>query len=48
MKVKYYTVYLKKNDGVVVAGTARECAKQMKCSLGSFHSLISRARKGLI
>ena len=40
----YYTVYLNKDDSIVAAGTAKECAEKMKKSLNGFHSMVSKNR----
>ena len=44
--MKYYTVYLRKTDEVVVSGNSRECAKVMGKSVNCFHSLVSKTLKG--
>ena len=44
--MKYYTVYLKENDEIVVFGTAKECAKILNISLNHFHSIVSKTCKG--
>lgn len=41
---KYYTVYLNKNDSIVAAGTAKECAEQMKMSENTFRSSVCHVR----
>ena len=43
----YYTVYLNSTDEIVVAGTAKECAKAMNKSLNCFYSLVSKNRHGI-
>lgn len=46
-EVYYYTVYLKKDDEIVVSGTARECARYMNKSLNGFHSMVSKNTLGV-
>lgn len=46
--MKHYTVYLRKNDEVVAVGTSNECAKQLRLTIDSFYSLVSRYRRGII
>jgi len=45
--MKYYTVYLKKNDEIVAQGTGHDCATTMGKSLNGFHSLVSKTKKGI-
>ena len=45
--MKYYTVYLRKTDELVAAGTARDCAKVLNKSLNGFHSMVSKNLKGI-
>lgn len=46
--MKYYTVYLNKNDKIVAFGDASQCAEQLKLSQGAagFRTLLCRAKKG--
>lgn len=44
--MKYYTVYLRKTDELVAAGTARDCAKALNKSLNGFHSMVSKNLTG--
>ena len=44
-KIVYYTVFLKKTDDVIIAGTAKDCAKAMGKSLNGFHSMVSKNSK---
>lgn len=45
--MKYYAVYLRKNDKLVASGTGKECQKQMGlASLNSFRSLVSKVKSG--
>lgn len=47
--MKKYTVYNNKTDfPVIVDGTSAECAKAMGIKFNSFHSTVTRARKGEI
>ena len=44
-----YTVYDNKTDlPVIVAGTARECARAMGIQLHSFYAAVVNARKGTV
>lgn len=46
-EVHYYTVYDRRTDlPVIIGGTARECAAAMKISLGSFHTIYTKLKKG--
>lgn len=46
--MKYYTVYLNKNDKIVAFGDASQCAEQLKLSQGAagFRTLLCRTKKG--
>ena len=41
-----YSVYSRKTDMLLAFGTARECAKALGLTLGSFWSMVSRVRTG--
>lgn len=44
-----YTVYDNRTDELVILdGTARECARAMKLTLGSFQSAVTHARTGKV
>lgn len=42
---KFYTIY-DRDDNIIAAGTARECAKQMGLTFSSFRSTLSKIRHG--
>ena len=48
--MKYYTVYLNKNEKVVAFGDAKQCAEQMHLTNGaaSFYAVTSRCKAGKI
>lgn len=45
--MKHYTVYERKTDEIVAVGTSNECAKRLRLTLASFHSLVSRYNRGI-
>ena len=46
-KLKFYMVYLAKDDTIVATGSAEECAKQMRLKdVYCFYSVISKVRNG--
>ena len=45
--MKYYAVYLKKNDQLLASGNSRECQRQLGlASRASFYSLVTNVKKG--
>lgn len=43
----FYTVYLRKDDSIIAAGTAKQCAEQMRLkNVDTFYSLVSKCRTG--
>ena len=45
--MKHYTVYSRKTDEIVAVGTSSECAKRLRLTPASFHSLVSRYKRGI-
>ena len=45
--MKHYTVYSGKTDEIVAVGTSNECAKRLGLTLASFHTMVSRHRRGI-
>jgi transcriptional regulator NrdR family protein len=43
-RTRIYTLYRAKDDTIVASGTAKECAEQMGTTVGSFKSIVSRAK----
>ena len=46
LKKLYYTIFKNKDDSVVAAGTAEECARILGITLKSFRSFVSNTRSG--
>lgn len=45
--MKYYAVYLRKTDELIVCGNSLQCQKQLKlASVDSFYSMVSKCLKG--
>lgn len=42
----YYSVYLRRTDELICAGTSAECAAALGRSVDSFYCMVSRVRKG--
>lgn len=42
----YYTVYDNKTEEIVAMGLATECARAMRRSVNSFHSMVAKTRHG--
>ena len=44
----YYAVYLRKTDELVCSGSARECASVLNMTKRTFHSMVCKARQGIV
>lgn len=45
-KQRYYTVYLRKDDSLIVCGTSADCAKFLGCSKQGFYKMVCNVKKG--